>query len=125
MTTTNEKNEPNKPRGSFYELTRTILLAGIGAISLAQDEVNNFVDRMVERGEMAEADARKLVKEVTERRTKLETERRQHVQQAHRSENVTRADIEALSSRVAELTRQIEELRGQQGQAQTGPREGM
>lgn len=107
------KTEPEHPRGPLYETTRMVLLAGIGAISLAQDEINNFLDRLVERGEMAEADARKLVREVAERREKLEHERRQATRTAASSAApaATRADIEALNARVAELTRQIEELR--------------
>jgi polyhydroxyalkanoate synthesis regulator phasin len=119
MTTPTEKKETERPRGPLYETTRTVLLAGIGAISLAQDEVNNFLDRLVERGEMAEADARKLVREVTERREKLERERREQAQENKRTapaeRAATRADIEALNARVAELTRQIEELRNQTG----------
>lgn len=109
--TPEQKNETER-RGPLYEATRTLLLAGIGAISLAQDEVNNFLDRLVERGEMAEADARKLVREVSERREKLEHERRAtRAASADRAPAATRADIEALNARIAELTRQIEELR--------------
>jgi polyhydroxyalkanoate synthesis regulator phasin len=117
MTTPTEKKDGERARGPLYETTRTVLLAGIGAVSLAQDEVNNFLDRLVERGEMAEADARKLVREVTERREKLEQERRSHLQEGTRAATneraATRADIEALNARVLELTRQIEELRRQ------------
>ena len=116
MNTETEKNDTERSRGPIYETTRTILLAGIGAISLAQDEINNFLDRLVERGEMAEADARKLVREVTERREKMEQERRQRVQEVKTAPAATRADIEALNARVAELTRQIEELRRQQNE---------
>lgn len=123
MTNENEKSDMNKARSALYETTRMILLAGIGAISLAQDEVNNFLDRLVERGEMAESDARRLVKEVSERRENLENERRMRAKDMSRPATATRADIEALNARVAELTRQIEEMRQQQGP--TGPREGM
>ena len=104
-------------RESLYETTRTILLAGIGAISLAQDEINYFVDRMVERGQMAEADARRLVQEMKERRESLEKERRMQVEarraKAASSQPVTRAEVDALNARIAELTRQIEDLRTQ------------
>src|SRR5512146_3195022 len=113
MTTPTEKSETERPRGPLYDTTRTVLLAGIGAISLAQDEINNFLDRLVERGEMAEADARKLVREVTERRERLERERRQARGTATTEHVATRADIESLNARIAELTRQIEELRSQ------------
>jgi polyhydroxyalkanoate synthesis regulator phasin len=125
MTEQTEKtgtNEPKSVRSSLYETTRLILLAGVGAISLAQDEINIFLDRLVERGEMAEADARKLVREVVERREKLEQERRQQVVEARRTAApaqgapATRADIDALTARIADLTRQIEELRKQQAQ---------
>ncbi len=113
MTTPTEEKNVEKNRGPLYEATRTVLLAGIGAISLAQDEVNNFLDKLVERGEMAEADARKLVREVSERRERLERERRLRTQEAKPAPAATRADIEALNARIADLTRQIEELRRQ------------
>ena len=110
-------------RKTFYETTRMILLAGVGAASLAQDEVKNFIDRLVERGEMAETDARSLVREVMDRREKLEQERRQAAAAARHTAQpaaaqpaASKADIESLTARVAELTRQIEELRRQQGQ---------
>lgn len=107
-------------RTSLYETTRLILLAGVGAVSLAQDEVNNFVDRLVERGELAEQDARKLVREVVEKREKLEEEHRQRVEARRAKRTVAQADIDALQARVAELTRQIEELRQQQANRQDG-----
>lgn len=115
MTENSENNKESNPlRGVLYETTRTILLAGIGAISLAQDEVNNFLDRLVERGEMAETDARKLVREVMDKRESLERERRAQIKETRAApvdRADPRADIEALNARVAELTRQIEELR--------------
>ena len=107
-------------RSSLYETTRLVLLAGVGAISLAQDEVNTFVDRLVERGELAEQDARKLVREVVEKREKLEEEHRQRVEARRAKRTVAQADIDALQARVAELTRQIEELRQQQASRQDG-----
>ncbi len=84
---------------------------------MAQDEMKAFVDRLVERGEIAEADARSLVKEVVERREKLERERRVvKPASAKKAEGATKADIDALNARIAELTHQIEALRAQQSQ---------
>ena len=40
---------------------RRVLLAGVGMAFLAKDEVSDFVDRLVEKGESAERDGRKLV----------------------------------------------------------------
>lgn len=119
MVTPDEEKVTGRSRGSLYETTRMILLAGVGAISLAQDEINIFLDRLVERGEMAEADARKLVREVMDRREKLENERREQARSTYAAAGAeraaTRADIDALIARVADLTRQIEEMRREQG----------
>jgi polyhydroxyalkanoate synthesis regulator phasin len=105
-----EETTRERVRGTIYDATRTILLAAIGAASLAQDEMNSFVDRLVERGEMAEVDARKLVREMLDRREKMELERKGHARK-HAGASTAKADIEALTARVAELTRQIEELK--------------
>ncbi|MEW6504421.1 MAG: phasin family protein, partial [Chloroflexota bacterium] len=48
-------------RGGFTELSRKILLAGIGAAALAQEEIERFVNRLVEKGELAEKDARRMI----------------------------------------------------------------
>jgi len=98
-------------RDTLYETTRLVLLAGIGAISLAQEEIKNFLDRLVERGQMADADARKLLREVMDRRAKLESEHKASSAETPAPAAATRADVEALTARVDELTRQIEELR--------------
>ena len=110
-----ESTRSKTVRGSLYDLTRTILLAGIGAISLAPGGIKYLLRSPGQRGEMAEADARKLVREVMERREKLEKEHRQQVaeakQQAAKPAEATRADIDALNARISELSVQIEELR--------------
>lgn len=98
----------NKHRGAFYDVTRTILLAAIGAASLAQDEMSRFVDRLVERGEMAESDARKLVREMLDRREQMERERKTWKAS---SPAASPSEVDALNARIAELTRQIEELK--------------
>ncbi len=103
-----EEKIENKVRGTLFDATRMILLAAVGAASLAQDEMNNFVDRLVERGEMAEADARKLVREMIEKREKLERDRKSTTR---KPSSAAQADIDALTARVAELTRQVEELK--------------
>ena len=50
--------EEHEPRGTLYEAARRVLLAGMGAVALAQEEAEDFVNRLVERGEIAEKDAR-------------------------------------------------------------------
>lgn len=107
--TEKETTEKTHARGTLYDATRTVLLAAVGAVSFAQEEMSTFVDRLVERGEMAESDARKLVREIMDRREKMERDRKKSAGAASKS------DIEALTARIADLTRQVEELKKTQG----------
>jgi polyhydroxyalkanoate synthesis regulator phasin len=65
------KNETEyKDSHPFFYAARRILLAGIGVIALTHDEVEEFVDKLVERGEIAKKDGESLLSEVKERRKK-------------------------------------------------------
>lgn len=107
-------------RNRFGEAARRVLLAGIGAVALAQDEIEEFVAKLVERGELAETEGRKLVKDVLERR------KAQFKEESHKAEGYldrrlealvarmnlpTRAEVAALQQRIAELAQKIEELK--------------
>lgn len=47
---------------------RRILMAGVGVVVLTKDEVEDFVGKLIERGQIAEQDGRRLVSEVLHRR---------------------------------------------------------
>jgi poly(hydroxyalkanoate) granule-associated protein len=126
MATKTEKSaaaeSPNGKEESrpLFDLARKVLLASIGAMALAQDEVEDFVNRLVERGEIAEKDGRKLVKEVMDRRKKetrkAEDEMGKRVQETLERLNVpTKADIEALGDKITSLTKKVEDLKKTQG----------
>lgn len=100
-------------RNRLFEVTRRVMLASVGAVAWAQDEAKELLNMLVERGELAEKDARKLLREVTTRRTKA-AER----ELDHRFEDVldrlnipTKADIESLSEKIAALTEKVEALK--------------
>ncbi len=104
--------EPNP----LLEASRKVLLASIGAVALAQDEIEDFVEKLVERGEIAEKDGKKLVREVMDKRRKTtknaEDEMSKRVEGVLDRMNVpTKADIEALSDKIATLTKKIDELK--------------
>lgn len=108
--------EEHKP---LLDAARKVLLAGIGAVALAQDEVEDFVNRLVERGEIAEKDGRKLVREVMDKRKKdaekAEDEVSKRVEEILDRMNVpTKADIEALGDKIAQLTKKVEDLKKSQ-----------
>jgi poly(hydroxyalkanoate) granule-associated protein len=109
-------SEPNP----FVDAVHKILLAGIGAMALAQDEVEEFVGRLVERGELAEADGKKLVKDVMERRKgqmkdevkKVEDGFDKRVEAILARMNIpTKDEIAALNARIATLTQKVDELK--------------
>lgn len=105
-----EKKDEERKHAPLYDLARRVMLASIGAAVVAQDELENFVDRLVERGEIAEKDARKLMREMADRREKMDKERRQN-EQRDEPAAATKADVDTLMSKIAELSRQIEELK--------------
>src|SRR5215217_8602560 len=60
--------EEGKEAGhSFVELVRKMLLAGVGAVAMSRDETEQLVSKLVERGELAQKDAEKLLRDVQAR----------------------------------------------------------
>jgi len=107
-------------RSSLLEATRRMMLASIGAVALAQEEMETFVDRLVERGQIAEQDGKRLVRDMMERRrdqtqrAEEELERRMESMLSHM--NVpTKSAIDSLSAKISELSRKVDELK------RTGP----
>jgi polyhydroxyalkanoate synthesis regulator phasin len=111
-----EETEEEMERNPLFESSRRVLLAGIGAFALAQDEIEDFVGKLVERGELAEKDGKKLVREVMDKRKKTsksaEGEMNKRVQDVLDRLNVpTKTDIESLGEKIAVLTKKVEELK--------------
>jgi len=104
-----------KERSPMFEGVRRVLLAGMGVMALTMDEVQDFVDKMVERGELAEKDGKKIVREVMEKRKKKAEEAQVKVTKRvreimDRMDISTKADIEALSKAVDALSRKVDEM---------------
>jgi polyhydroxyalkanoate synthesis regulator phasin len=106
-TQTNETPDNTNPTPSS-DFSRKLMLAVVGAAAVVQEELDHFIKRMVERGEIAEQEARTALKEVVEHREKLEVEKK--VEQAAASE------VETLQARIAELSKKIEEMKKESGQ---------
>ena len=99
---------------------RRVLMAGIGVVSLAQDEVEGFVNKLVERGEIAEKDGRALIDEYMDKRKKRaeESSKRVEAEIENRMESLlnrmnipTKKDIESLTNKVADLAQKVDELK--------------
>lgn len=103
-------------RSPLYEATRKVLLASIGAMALAQDELEQFVNKMVERGQIAEKEGKKLVREAMDKRRKetkkAEGELDRRMEELLARMNVpSKSDIDALSAKISALTKKVDELK--------------
>jgi len=112
MSTEPQENIPDEPvkRTVFYDLSRKIMLAAIGGAAIASDEIAHFVTKLAERGEIAEKDARSLIREVFESRQKLEEEQKE-TEEEQKNIQATQAEIANLTARIADLNKKIEELK--------------
>jgi poly(hydroxyalkanoate) granule-associated protein len=95
---------------------RRVLMAGVGAVALAQEEVEEFVKKLVERGEIAEKDGRKLVDDIMEKRKsraqKAEDALETRIEGLLERMNVpTKSDIDDLSKKITLLAEKVDELK--------------
>jgi poly(hydroxyalkanoate) granule-associated protein len=105
-----------EPRNALYETLRKVLLAGIGAVAIAQEEIDDLVEKLVERGEIAEKDGKKLIHEINEKRKheskKTEDQVSKRIEDALDRLNVPRkSDIDALGEKINELSAKVDELK--------------
>jgi polyhydroxyalkanoate synthesis regulator phasin len=103
-------------RHPLLDMARKVLMAGMGAVALAQEEVEEFVNKLVERGEIAEKDGKKLLQDVMEKRKKeakkAEDGLEKRMEELLDRMNVpTKSDIEALSTKITALTKKVDELK--------------
>jgi polyhydroxyalkanoate synthesis regulator phasin len=96
-------------------LLRKTLLAAIGAAALAQEEMEDLINRLVERGEIAEKEGRALINDLTQRRKKqaAAAEERFDAQMEvalNRANLPSKADIERISEKIVELNEKLDQL---------------
>ena len=99
----------------FLHSARRLVLASIGAFVLAQEEIEEFINKLVERGEIAEKDGKQLVNEVMESRKKYQKKgedemNKQIGQMLERMDVPTKNDIDSLSKKITALSKKIDEL---------------
>lgn len=98
---------------------RRVLMAGIGAVVLTQEQIEDFVGKLVERGEIADGDAHKLINDIVERRSKMMAEGTRKIEEEYdrrignllsRMNIPSKAEIDSLSEKIAGLSRKVDEL---------------
>ena len=101
---------------SILESLRRVLLASIGVVALTIEEIGDLVDKLVEQGEIAEQEGKKLVSEIKEKRKKKtgETEDVASTRMREMMDKMdvpTKSDIEDLSAKIATLSKKVDELK--------------
>jgi len=114
-----KKKEAPMEATRFFETLRKVLLASVGAMALATDEGEELINRLVERGQIAQEEGRKLVQEMMAKtrerressREKMEAALDARIEKALERLNVpTKAEIESLSKSIDELGKKIDNL---------------
>lgn len=115
-----EEEVKEKEARFFIDAARNVLLASIGAVALAQDELEDIVNKLVDRGEIAEKDGRKMMKDLVERRKqKVESSRsdigdelEDRIEKVlHRLNVPTRRDVEEINRKLAVLSEKVDDLK--------------
>jgi len=101
---------------SILESLRRVLLASIGVVALTIEEIGELVDKLVERGEIAEQEGKKLVIEIKEKRKK-KTDEAEDIASSRMREMMdkmdipTKSDIDDLSAKITTLSKKVDELK--------------
>ena len=99
----------------FFNAVHKVLLASIGGVVLAQEEIEDFVGKLVERGEIAEKDAREMLRDVMQKRKKdakkaEEDLDRRMSELVDRLKIPTKSDIDHLSAQIDRLSQKVDDL---------------
>jgi poly(hydroxyalkanoate) granule-associated protein len=113
------KEVVTEEQSKVQEALHRVVLAALGTVGLVQDEVEHFVNKAVERGQMAEKEARKTVHDVSEKRKGAEKQMDKSFKEVDkRYEEMltklnipTKNDINALNEKISDLTKKVEELK--------------
>ena len=113
----------------FVSTVRRVLMASVGAVVLAQEEIEDFVQKLVDRGELADQDGRKLVTDLREKRQSAQESTQNRVQETGEKTSATvdrgmegmlgrmnipsKSDIEDLSEKIAALSEKVDALKEQ------------
>ncbi len=113
--------EANESSNTLLSGLRRVLMASIGAVALTQEQIEEFVGKLVERGEIADGDARKLISDIIDRRKRVvqdgtrraEDEFEKRIESLLRRMNIpTKTEIDTLSQKIGELSRKVDDVMG-------------
>lgn len=122
------RNEMIVQSANLYLMVRKVLLASLGSVALTADEAGDLFTRLVERGEIAESDAQKIVSDLRSQGRKREEEASQAREDIAKKAGLAledsvetilnrlnvpnKAEIEELSRKIGLLNEKVSTLDG-------------
>ncbi len=119
------KDDISERTAPLLDGVRRLMLAAVGAVAMTRDEMEQFVTRLVDRGELAERDAKTMVNDVMSRRKhdvsvaadEAEARVETRLEQVLNRMNIpSKRDIDELSDKIAQLSVRVEELKKSRSQ---------
>jgi len=106
------KKETEEKVSPLLASLRKVVLASIGAVAIAQDEAEDLINKLVERGEIAREEGRKLMQDMTaKRREKVQAEFDARVEATLGKMNVpTKDDLKAVEKKLDQLNKKLDKL---------------
>lgn len=116
-----EKNPPytNHPEQNWVQQLKKILLAGVGAIALAEKEIEQFIKKAIHNGSIRPEEGEEILQEVrsfqqpppTEKNTSshsLLEERIEHI--LHQLQLPTQEELQQLNQQLEQILKRLESL---------------
>jgi polyhydroxyalkanoate synthesis regulator phasin len=106
------KKEEEEKVSPLVDSLRKVLLASIGVVAIAQEEAEDLINKLVERGEIAREEGRKLMQDMmAKRRERVEAGFDTRVESALQKMNVpTKDDLKAVERKLDELNKKLDKL---------------
>ena len=106
------RNEMIVQSANLYLMVRKVLLASLGSVALTADEAGELFTRLVERGEIAESDAQKIINDLRTQGRKREEEASQARDEISKKAGIALEDsVETILNRLNVPNKaEIEEL---------------
>jgi len=98
------------------DLSKKLLLLGLGALNLTEEKIKNLVQDLEKRGEITEKEAKGLAKELSKRAQEGKKKLQEKVDETLRNtikkmDLSSRKEVEGLKKKVSQLSKKIDQMK--------------
>jgi poly(hydroxyalkanoate) granule-associated protein len=110
------QTQMDEKQTQMFGLLRHVSLAMIGAVVIVEEGIESALNHMIERGEIAEKQGKKMVHEAMDKSKvksgQLDEQIKKDMESVLERINIpTKADVEDLSQKISDLSTKIDELK--------------